>query len=74
MAGEQIPEAWIGEQVALRFWNGDGRNTIKCKLEAINNRGVGVVSEPEEAEGESRTYFYPWSAVLHIQLGVDDSV
>jgi hypothetical protein len=69
MAGEQIPEAWIGEQVALRFWRGDDRRSIECKLEAVNDRGVVVLIETEEEK--SRPRFYPWSAVLQIRLGVE---
>ena len=69
MAKKDIPEAWIGEQVALRYWRGDGRATVDCKLEAVSKRGVaGTI----EVEGMSWTRFYPWSAVLHIQLGGDE--
>jgi hypothetical protein len=69
VARKEIPEAWIGEQVALRYWRGDGRATVDCKLEAVSKRGVAVTIEVEE---ESWTRFYPWSAVLHIQLGGDE--
>ena len=69
MAKKDMPEAWIGEQVALRYWRGDGRATVECKLEAVSKRGVAVTIEVERA---SWTRFYPWSAVLHIQLGGDE--
>jgi hypothetical protein len=35
-------------------------------VEAVSKRGVAVSIE---VEGESWTRFYPWSSVLHIQLG-----
>ena len=60
-----IPETWIGEQVTLRYWRGDDRASVECKLKAVSKRGVAVTIE---VEGESWTRFYPWSAVLHIQL------
>ena len=69
MAKKGIPEAWIGEPVVLRYWRGDGRATVDCKLEAVSKRGVAVAVE---VEGESRTRFYPWSAVLYIQLGGEE--
>ena len=69
MARKGIPDAWIGEQVALRYWRGDGRATVECKLEAVSKRGVAVVIE---VEGASWTRFYPWGSVLHIQLGGDE--
>ena len=43
MAKKDIPEAWIGEPVALRYWRGDGHATVECKLEAVGKRGVAVV-------------------------------
>ena len=71
MAKKDIPEAWIGEQVALRYWRGDGRATVECRLEAVSKRGVAVVIA---VEGESWTRFYPWSSILHIQLGGDEDL
>jgi len=70
MAEEQIPEAWIGKQVELRFWRGDDRNSIECRLEAVNDRGVVAVIETEEEQPRPR--FYPWSAVLQIRLGAHE--
>ena len=69
MAKKDVPEAWIGEPVSLRYWRGDGRATVECKLEAVSKRGVAVVIE---VEGASWTRFYPWGSVLHIQLGGDE--
>jgi len=68
---EQIPEAWIGEEVALQFWQGDGRSAVRGTLETVNDRGVGLVVQAEEKEDELRRRFYPWSAVLHIEYGAD---
>ena len=69
VARKDIPEAWIGEPVALRYWRGDGHATVECKIEAVSKRGVAVVIE---VEGESWTRFYPWSSILHIELGGDE--
>ena len=66
---EQIPEAWVGEQIKLRYWHGDGRNTTAGKLAAVNDRGVVTI----ETEEDSRTRFYPWGAVLHIEPGEDEN-
>ena len=65
MAGEQIPEAWVGEQVTLTHWNGDTNSATRCSLEAVNDRGIVVTTEETEYQA-SHTSFYPWSAVLHI--------
>ena len=64
VANERSPDAWVGQQVALRYWYGDGRNTLKCTLEDVGDRGV-VVRFTER--GKQRTRFFPWSAVLHIE-------
>jgi hypothetical protein len=69
MAEQQIPEAWIGKQVALRIWRGDSRGSLQCKLEAVNDRGVVAIIEAEE---EPQPRFFPWSAVLQIRLGVGE--
>ncbi len=66
MADEQIPEAWVGEQVTLMHWNGDTSSATRCTLEAVNDRGIVVETEATEIQG-SHTSFYPWSSVLHIQ-------
>ena len=65
MAGEQVPEAWVGEQVTLEYWTGNARSSIKCGLEAVNVWGVVVATEAPGEEGK-RMRFYPWGAVLHI--------
>jgi hypothetical protein len=55
VARKEMPEAWIGEPVALRYWRGDGHATVECKLEAVGKRGVfpapggGGVLHPQEA-------------------------
>lgn len=69
MARKEIPEAWVGKPIALRYWRGDSHATVECKLKTVGKRGVAVAIE---VEGESWTRFYPWSAVLHIQLGDDE--
>jgi hypothetical protein len=66
MAGEQIPEAWIGWQVTLTYWNGNTSSATRCTLEAVNDRGIVVEAEATEIQ-VSHTSFYPWSSVLHIQ-------
>jgi len=65
MAGEQMPEAWVGLQVSLEYWTGNARSSIKCSLEAVNVWGIVVVTEAP-GEEERRTRFSPWGAVLHI--------
>ena len=66
MAGEQIPEAWVGGQVTLTYWNGDTSSSTRCTLEAVNDRGIVIATEETEIE-VPRTSFYPWGAVLHVQ-------
>jgi hypothetical protein len=65
MAGEQIPEAWIGAQVTLEHWTGNGRSSIRCSLETVNVWGIVVATGVPGDEGK-RARFYPWGAVLHI--------
>ena len=64
MAGEQIPEAWVGGQVTITHWNGDTSSSTRCTLEAVNDRGIVVETEATEIQG-SHTSFSPWSSVLH---------
>ena len=64
-AWEQIPEAWVGEQVTLTHWNGDTSSAARCTLEAVNDGGIVIATDEPEIEAP-RTSFYPWSAVLHI--------
>ena len=66
MAGEQIPEAWVGSQVTLEYWTGDARSSIKCSLEAVNVWGIVVATDSPGGDEEKRLRFYPWGAVLHI--------
>ena len=66
MAGEQIPEAWVGGQVTLTHWNGDTSSSTRCTLEAVNDRGIVIATDEPEIE-MPRTSFYPWGAVLHVQ-------
>jgi hypothetical protein len=65
MAGEQIPEAWVGSQVMLEFWTGNARSSLRCSLETVNVWGIVVMIEAPGDE-QRRPRFYPWGAVLHI--------
>jgi hypothetical protein len=64
MSGK-APAGWIGNQVGLRYWNGEQRTYLSCELRAVSDRGIIV----GWGEGDDETNrFYPWQAVLHIEL------
>ena len=48
MAAEQIPEAWVREQVTITHWNGDTSSATRCTLEAVNERGIVIATEETE--------------------------
>ena len=50
MAGEQIPEAWVGGQVTLTHWNGDTSSSARCTLEGVNDRGIVIATDEPEIE------------------------
>lgn len=62
MAAGQIPESWIGQEVKVRYWYGDGRGSMDCTLQAIADKGIVL-------DAGDNIRFLPWSAVLHIQQG-----
>lgn len=65
MANEQAPAGWIGSQVGIQYWDGEKKQYIGCELRAVSDRGV--IAGWGEEENESAR-FYPWHAVLHIDL------
>lgn len=65
MAGEPIPESWIGLPVAVTL---DVRSPeeFKARLDQVNDRGVAVTIQPGSS-GEVPA-FYPWNSVRRIRL------
>lgn len=59
---EPVPEAWIGQDVRLRYVDADVPRSLDCVLEEVNDRGVRV------AAGEE-TSFFPWGNVIRLDLG-----
>lgn len=57
-----IPEAWIGQEVHVRYAEADEPRSVNCKITEVNDRGICV-------EGESKTSFFPWSSIVKIDLG-----
>ncbi len=62
------PDDWVGKQIRLQIWNGNDSNIDNVELDSVSDRGlvVKVGNEPEKSR------FYPWSAVLHVQLREDE--
>ncbi len=60
MAADQIPESWIGQEVKVRYWYGNGRGSVDCTLQAVSEKGIIL-------DIGDTIRFLPWSAVLHIQ-------
>lgn len=62
------PDDWVGKQVRLQIWTGNDSNIDNVELDSVSDRGlvVKVGNKPEKSR------FYPWSAVLHVQLREDE--
>lgn len=83
MAGEQIPEAWVEQQVVFELHGGQYRNY--GTLHAVSAFGLtirkntvllyGPVNRSGEHEGrEERTVpvFYPWHRIEYVRLAEDE--
>lgn len=57
-----VPDAWIGQDVHLRYVDADVPRSLDCVLEEVNDRGVCVTAGEE-------TTFFPWGNVIRVDLG-----
>ena len=84
MAGEQIPETWIGQEVIVLV--GRNKETFDGPLVDVNDRGVTIryfqnfeeladAREKGEEEGERVyvLYFFPWRVVWSIARREDEA-
>jgi hypothetical protein len=62
---EQIPEAWIGQEVTVYFGLEEYRQ--QGTLESVSERGI-VVRSMQGGE-EEHVFWYPLSAVLRLMRG-----
>jgi hypothetical protein len=73
--GNDIPEAWIGQEVMLETTealSSDLRASAPVYLEAVNDRGVVMLVRRHRDQSKFSRYFYPWSVVGWIRLAEDD--
>jgi hypothetical protein len=56
-----VPEAWIGQDVNLRYVDADAPRSLDCTITEVNDRGVCVATE--------KTSFFAWSNIVRIDLG-----
>lgn len=57
-----VPDAWVGQEVHVRYVDADAPRSLNCTIREVNGRGVCV------AAGD-RTSFFPWSSVVRVDLG-----
>jgi hypothetical protein len=57
----RVPEAWIGQEVSLRYVDADAPRSLDCKITEVNDWGVCVAGEKDS--------FFAWSNVVRIDLG-----
>jgi hypothetical protein len=72
---EQIPEAWIGQEVMLETTetlSSDLRASAPVYLEDVNDRGVVMLVTRHKDQSQFSRYFYPWSVVGWIRLAEED--
>jgi hypothetical protein len=83
LAGEQLPEAWIGRHVVANILNAAGHDehgfpsslTAEYRfgiLEDVNEFGIlaSLWYDPEDEEEEPPvSTFYPWSSVVWLRPG-----
>jgi hypothetical protein len=59
---DQIPDAWIGQEVNVTYIAAGKTNDVNCTITQVNDRGVGV-------ERGEKTSFFPWTSIVRIDLG-----
>jgi hypothetical protein len=57
-----VPEAWVGEDVHVRYVEADAPRSLNCTIREVDGRGVCVAA----GDGIS---FFPWSSVVRVDLG-----
>lgn len=57
-----VPEAWIGQEVNVRYVDADAPRWLDCTLDEVGEHGVCV-------SAGAKTSFFPWSSVIKIDLG-----
>ena len=57
-----IPEAWIGQEVHVRYAEADEPRSTNCEITEVNDRGLCV-------EGEGKTAFFPWGNIIKVEMG-----
>jgi len=62
---EQIPEAWIGQEVTVYY--GPGGQLHTGTLDAVSERGVVVRSE--QGDKDERVSWYPLTSVNRLMQG-----
>lgn len=77
--GEQIPDSWVGRRVKVLAVRGGGYTSnyqplplrgawSDGVLESVNDRGIVATLAFYEDEPPDPGVFYPWGAVLSIEL------
>ncbi len=56
-----VPEAWVGQEVHLRYVDADAPRSLDCTITEVNELGVCVAAE--------KTSFFAWSSIVRIDLG-----
>lgn len=59
---EPVPEAWVGQEVNVRYTDADVPRWLDCTVEEVGEQGVCVSTD-------EKTTFFPWSSVIKIDLG-----
>jgi hypothetical protein len=57
-----VPDAWVGQEVHVRYAGAGESRLLNCTMQEANDRGVTVVV------GEKASFF-PWSSIIRIDLG-----
>lgn len=59
---KSVPEAWVGEEINVRYTDADVPRWLDCTLEEVGEQGLCVSTD-------DKTSFFPWSSVIKIDLG-----
>jgi len=62
---EQIPEAWIGQEITVYFGPEERRQT--GTLASVSEQGLVVRSKP--GESDESVFWYPISSVIRLKHG-----
>jgi hypothetical protein len=58
MSEGEVSRSWVGKQITVRYFHGNGTSDIQGTLRAVDDRGLLLEAR------DGKLWHYPWTAVL----------